>query len=404
MAASLQIILRKKPNKTGECPLAIRITKYRRSTYKYIGLRIRKEFWDDNKKRVKKTHPDSKKLNKFIKARIREAKKGMVALQTKDKDASVHYMKKEIYRAKRKLSFFEFAQEHLDEAELAGKHGRFIAESAYTTYILKFSKTKGLTFNDIDERFLKRFKIYLRKKHSLKEVSVMNVLVYIRLLYNKAIREGIVKRKHYPFGAGKVKIKFPESEKIGLTREEILTIEGLTDLTELEIHARNVWLYCFYFAGIRVSDALRTRWSDIRDGRLYYRMSKNSKLLSLKIPEKVYPVLDYYKREQRDANDYIFPEMKGVDLTDSKKVYNRLRNGNSKLNIRLKSIAEKAKIDKKITMHIARHSFGNIAGDNIHPLMLQKLYRHSDLKTTINYQSSFIHKEADDALDKVINF
>lgn len=96
--------------------------------------------------------------------------------------------------------------------------------------------------------------------------------------------------------------------------------------------------------------------------------------------------------------------MKGVDLTDSKKVYNRLRNGNSKLNIRLKSIAEKAKIDKKLTMHIARHSFGNIAGDNIHPLMLQKLYRHSDLKTTINYQSSFIHKEADDALDKVINF
>lgn len=73
----------------------------------------------------------------------------------------------------------------------------------------------------------------------------MNVLVYIRLLYNKAIREGIVKRKHYPFGAGKVKIKFPESEKIGLTTEEILTIERLTDLTELEIHARNVWLYCF---------------------------------------------------------------------------------------------------------------------------------------------------------------
>ena len=50
------------------------------------------------------------------------------------------------------------------------------------------------------------------------------------------------------------------------------------------------------------------------------------------------------------------------------------------------------------------HSFGNIAGESIHPLMLQKLYRHSDLKTTINYQANFIHKEADDALDSVINF
>ena len=55
-------------------------------------------------------------------------------------------------------------------------------------------------------------------------------------------------------------------------------------------------------------------------------------------------------------------------------------------------------------MHIARHTFGNIAGDKIHPLMLQKLYRHSDLKTTIKYQSNFIHKEADEALDEVVNF
>tara|TARA_R110002096_G_scaffold26492_1_gene81714 strand:- start:95 stop:262 length:168 start_codon:yes stop_codon:yes gene_type:complete len=55
-------------------------------------------------------------------------------------------------------------------------------------------------------------------------------------------------------------------------------------------------------------------------------------------------------------------------------------------------------------MHIARHSFGNIAKDSIHPLMLQKQYHHSDLKTTINYQANFIHTEADDALESVINF
>ena len=36
--------------------------------------------------------------------------------------------------------------------------------------------------------------------------------------------------------------------------------------------------------------------------------------------------------------------------------------------------------------------------------MLQKLYRHSNLKTTINYQTNFIHKEADDALDTVVDF
>lgn len=45
-------------------------------------------------------------------------------------------------------------------------------------------------------------------------------------------------------------------------------------------------------------------------------------------------------------------------------------------------LATQCVIDKNLSNHIARHSPGNIAGDRIHPLMLQKLYRHSDLKTT----------------------
>lgn len=55
-------------------------------------------------------------------------------------------------------------------------------------------------------------------------------------------------------------------------------------------------------------------------------------------------------------------------------------------------------------MHIARHTFDNISGDRIPLQMLQKLYRHSSITTTIGYQSNFIHKDADEALEAVIGF
>ncbi|MBB5268928.1 hypothetical protein [Algibacter amylolyticus] len=55
-------------------------------------------------------------------------------------------------------------------------------------------------------------------------------------------------------------------------------------------------------------------------------------------------------------------------------------------------------------MHIARHSFGNISGDRIPIQMLQKLYRHSSVTTTILYQSNFMQNETDAALEKVIDF
>jgi len=34
-------------------------------------------------------------------------------------------------------------------------------------------------------------------------------------------------------------------------------------------------------------------------------------------------------------------------------------------------------------MHIARDSFGNIAGDKVSPQMLQKLYKHTSITTTM---------------------
>ena len=133
-------------------------------------------------------------------------------------------------------------------------------------------------------------------------------------------------------------------------------------------------------------------------------MNKNSKLLSLKIPDKIFPILEYYQDIKQNDDDFIFPEMKKANLQDAKDVYAKTKTANKKFNKYLVTVAEKAKISKKVTMHIARHTFGNISEDKIPINMLQKLYRHSSITTTINYQSNFMHRDADNALDSVINF
>ncbi|MAP81056.1 MAG: recombinase [Aequorivita sp.] len=404
MSSNAKIVLRKKPNSKGLYPLAVRITKNRRSTYQYIGHYIDIEDWDEKNIRVRKSNSNADSLNKLLSQELSNANKALIDLQSEHKDASANQIKKEIYASGNSATFFELAQEHLDELEIAEKLNRLSTDSALVSYIIKFNKSKQLAFQEINERFLKKLMIYLKAKHELSETSVMNILFLIRLLFNRAIKLKIVSRELYPFGGDKIKIKFPETSKVGLNIIEVRAIKALENLTLSEIHTRNVWLFSFNFAGMRVTDVLWTKWSDIYDKRLHYRMNKNSKLLSLKIPDKVFKILDYYKEDKRYATDFVFPELKKANLDDAKDVYNKRKTATKKFNDNLKSIAKKAKIDKKITMHIARHTFGNIAGDTIHPFMLQKLYRHSDLKTTLNYQANFIHKEADDALDSVVNF
>ena len=65
-------------------------------------------------------------------------------------------------------------------------------------------------------------------------------------------------------------------------------------------HARNVWLVAFYFAGMRVSDVLRLKWTDFQNDRLYYSMGKNEKPGSLKIPDKALKILSEYKVHRID--------------------------------------------------------------------------------------------------------
>lgn len=226
----------------------------------------------------------------------------------------------------------------------------------------------------------------------------------IRTIYNFARKEYHVNDRNYPFGKGKIQIKFPETEKIGWNREEVQLLETANDLTPAQQIAVDTWLTSFYFAGIRVGDVLKLKCPDFKDDRLYYRMGKNKKLVSLTVPEKAKKILYRYMCLKEHKDDLVFPHLKGTNLKDEKRVAVRVKTITRNLNRRLEIVAEKLGIEKKLSMHIARHTFGNISGDKIPIQMLQKLYRHSSITTTVNYQSNFMHKETDDALEKVVNF
>src|SRR5690606_32165405 len=172
------------PNTKGMFPLAIRITKNRRSTYKHIGHYIDIEDWDEKNLRVKKSHPNAKSLNSLLSSKLTEVNKGLMNLQSEDGDVSATHIKRNIYKPISSLTFFDYAKEHLDTLEADKKMNRYTTDSALTTYIRDFHKSKELSFQEINLRFLKKFKTYLMGNRNLTETSALNVMVLIRLIYN----------------------------------------------------------------------------------------------------------------------------------------------------------------------------------------------------------------------------
>jgi len=402
--ASVKVVLRKKKNSKGEYPLVIRVTKDRKTSYIYTGKYILEDHWDFPNQRVKKIHPNSKRLNNYLLKKLADINDEFLKLESENKLQSAQGFNKQLKQMSTEDSFFLLAEEHLSFLEKTGKITRVKAERSRVNHFKNYLNGNDISFKEITEDLLRRFRAYLRGDKELMERSVVNNMIVIRTLFNQAIRDGIVDQRYYPFGKGKIQLKFPESIKIGLTIDEVRDIEELNLKFDSPIwHTRNVWLFSFYFAGMRVSDVLRVKWSDFNDNRLYYTMGKNQKVGSLKTPEKVQVILKHYISDKNEENDFVFPELKKADLESPEDIARKITTAVKYFNKYLGRIATQAEIEKKLTMHIARHTFGNISGDKIPIQMLQKLYRHTSISTTINYQGNFLFQDADDALDAVIN-
>ena len=403
--ASIKVVLRKKKNKEGLYPIAIRVIKDRKSSFLYTGKYIDLKDWDGVNLRVKKSHPNHSRLNNLILKKLSEINDKLLELETNNEAVSAKVVKKHFKKEIKQTTFFQLAGTYLSDLQKAGKHSRYSADKPRITHFKKFLKNIDIDFVDITVPLLKKFKIYLKQKRKITDRTIVNYLVVIRTIFNMAIREEIVDRRYYPFGRGKMVLKFPETIKLGLSKEEVKELERLNfEKGSSKWHALNMWLFSFYFAGIRVSDILELKWSDFDNGRLHYTMGKNAKVGSLKIPIKAMDILEQYECQKDQNNGFVFPEFKNVDIENKEEVYRRRASANKKFNKYLKQIAEEINLGKPLTMHIARHTFGNISGDKIPVQMLQKLYRHSSITTTINYQSNFVYKDEDEALDAVISF
>ncbi len=403
--ATVAIVLRKKKKKDGTYPLALRITKNRKSSFIHLDYSIEEKYWDDENNQVRKSHPNATRLNNYLIKKLAEASDTTLEVETQKNEVSPQAIKRKI-KPKAGASFAAQSELYLTRLKDAGKYNRWNADKSRVKQFKQFLPGGDIAFSEISVGLLHRFKDWLKTTYKVGERTAMNHLVVIRSVFSLAILEGATEQKYYPFGSGKILIKFPPTTKIGISETDLQKLEEATFINPIDDDARNAWLVSFYFAGMRGSDLLRLRVSDFHELRLHYTMGKNNKPGSLKTPQKALNILAKYIATQRNDDDFIFPDLKKLSDQELKDPFIVQRSIASAMNrydrILRERIAPALKIKGKISMHISRHTFATLAGDRIPLQMLQKLYRHSSITTTIEYQGNFIHKDTDDALDAVL--
>lgn len=404
--ANAKIVLRKEKKQDGTYPLAVRVTKDRKSSYIYLNYSIDPDHWSEADQWIKRACPNYKRLNNFLLAKLAEANDAALELETSKKHVTSKTVTQKI-KPGGHVGFMGQARIYLDNLKKSKKFNQWTNETTYITHFKNFLPGGDIAFAEITPILLRQFAAFLKDTRNVSERAVMNNMVPIRTIFNQAIAAGVTDLKYYPFGKGKFKIKFPDSLKIGLVPAEVKLLEDAVLPDQRLNHARNLFLFSFYFAGMRISDVLRLQWSDFKDGRLYYLMDKNFKGDSLKVPEKALAIMAEYRRDNPNHN-LVFPDLENIENFDDEwEVKRKIKSSNRRVNEYLDALKEELnkdglKLDKKLDPHISRHTFGNISGKKIPLKILQKLYRHSHLSTTANYQQNFTHEEMDNALDQVL--
>lgn len=371
---------------------------------------------------------DAKVLNAQLADILAKAKETYKELD-KEGEVTTVALAKEMNTEAVSPSFLAFARER---AQMIYDNGGWRNWRKYCGLINKldaFRKKRrmaDITVADMTVELLTRFDNFLHKWENERESGKLlhpntievqfNIL---RTLVHRAIEVGIMEASKDPFlvfkykGVKTIKEKLDDSEM-----ERIINLE--LEEGSLIWHCKNYFLFSYYCAGIRAADLIQLRWGNVTvSGRLHYQMGKNHKERDLLLVEQAIEILRHYQREDAKATDYIFPllsndaEYAGYVTQADKdrmrpelrhKMYQDISSKNALINKYLKKIAEKAEIEKPLSMHISRHSFAHIAQESgAESSAIKNILGHSNLATTERYMGSFDTSKTDETLRNVFS-
>ncbi len=172
------------------------------------------------------------------------------------------------------------------------------------------------------------------------------------------------KFKNIPYA--RVEKKLP----IVLSKDEVQRMFDVCDN-----HKHKLILSILYACGLRVSELINLKWSNIDRSRMIINIikGKGNKDRQVMLPEVLIPLLEKYYREYK-SKEYVFNGQKTLQYSDR-----------SVLQV-VKNLAGKAGISKKVCTHLMRHNcFTHLCEAGTDISIIQKLAGHSNVKTTMIY-------------------
>ena len=362
-------------NKQGKSPLMIRIfLNGEMLNVGSSGIYIDKKLWNNSTNRVKGRGSESLNLNAQL-DNISNSLQMIFKKHEFDEDLTLDKIKS-IFLGKNKVktTFVEFYDKYLEDIKAqvgAGKsialyHKYSAARSHFVNFLHAKYGRKDLMPGELTHLIIHDFEIYLKTVVSLKSNSATKTLKFFKTVVIFAQKCGVM--THDPFLNHHFHLE--PVDRGFLTDEEIQRImQKDFEIPRLEM-VRDVFIFSCFCVLAYIDVAHLTQENIITlDNRPWIIINRQKTNVQSNIPLLEIPqmILDKYKGKTKDNR--LLPVL-----------------SNQKINAYLKEIADLCGIKKRLSYHLARHTFATMLLSKGVPIeSVSKMLGHTNIKTTQIY-------------------
>ncbi len=246
----------------------------------------------------------------------------------------------------------------------------------------------NVRFTEITASYLIQFERFLLNANCTKAIVGIK-LRPLRAVFNEAIdvHKIISRDQCYPFGKRKYKIPTGRNIKKALEHDHLNKIYNHKPECQDEQMAIDYWLFCYFANGMNPKDVAHLKYKDIHE-EFFVFIREDPKPIIVCMTEDIKRVIEKYGNKNHNPDNYIFPVLQ-KEFTALERHY-AVRAFVKFINDRMKRIAERLEIPKKVTTVVSRHTLAtNLKRAGASTEFIQETLGHMSKKTTEYYMGSF---------------
>lgn len=281
MNATVNVLCYKsKTLSNGEHPLMIRVCKDGKKKYVSLGVSVKPQYWDFEKNRPKRNCPNKEQINTLIKEKEQKYSEQILDFSSRNKDYTLTTLLETVDLSVKAKTVNGLFIEYIEQLKKENRIGYALSVRQVYSSLVKFNGHLDIYFQEIDVNWLKNYEFWLRGQ-KLAENTIGIRLRTLRVVYNLAVTEGLVKSDNYPFRKYKVSRLHTITAKRAITKEQVKQIMFYNTGSSCFYKKLAVDMFAFSYlmGGINFTDMSLLTNDNIDNDRLIYVRQKTKREL-----------------------------------------------------------------------------------------------------------------------------